>query len=258
MNRHSGMRNPAPAITATSSNGSPATMTDPEIEVEHSARAASTGRGAKRWATSRRLPPFYAAAVAGVIFIVTGFVVGAQHDRILVAIGRSWVVSDMPRPADAIVLLGGGLDVRAAAAAALFKDGFSARILVSDADGASNRKALITRGVPAAAVDIFGQAPSNTYEEADALLHWVKTAGARRIIIPTELFPSRRVQWTFDHQLGPVGVVTIVVAYPPDDYTIKTWWRTRSGITGFAQEVLKYAYYRVRYGAAQFIAAMLG
>jgi uncharacterized SAM-binding protein YcdF (DUF218 family) len=256
--RHPGILDSAPAITATSSHDDAATMTKPEIESGHSVGPrASAFRWSRRGAIQGRLLPFYAAAFAGAFLIVVGIIVGARYDRILGEIGQSWVVSDTPRHADAIILLGGGLDVRAAAAATLFRDGFSAQILVSDADGASNRKDLIGRGVPAAAIAIFGKAPANTYAEADAVREWARTTALRRIIVPTELFPSRRVQWTFDHQLRPLGVSTIVIAYAPDNYTLKTWWRTRSGIMEFAQEVAKYAYYRVRYGGIQFIAAVL-
>ena len=51
---------------------------------------------------------------------------------LLEAAAKAWVVHDVIQPADAIVVLGGGLETRPFAAAALYKNGFTPKILVSD------------------------------------------------------------------------------------------------------------------------------
>src|ERR1700730_10101616 len=97
-----------------------------------------------------------------------------------------WVVSDELDRADAIVVLGGGLDVRPAAAADLYKRGVSDQILVANAYGRYanlNREELLKHGVPAAAITEFDYRLSSTYGEARAILEWAKTSDAKNLII---------------------------------------------------------------------------
>jgi uncharacterized SAM-binding protein YcdF (DUF218 family) len=170
------------------------------------------------------------------------------------------VVSDPLDPADAIVVLGGGLVLRPSAAADLFKRGFARQILVSNVamseaerldllprHGDLNREVLLKMGVPPEAIGMFGHGGRNTYEEASALLEWANATGARRVIIPTEIFSTRRVRWVFHRKLGSIGTLVSVQALPPVEYSVDDWWRHEQGLIGFQNEVLKYIYYRVKY-----------
>src|SRR5262249_44352937 len=119
-----------------------------------------------------------------------------------------WIVSDQPATADAVAILGGGLEHRPFAAAEYYKQGLVEKVLVSNIGSSraerlgvlqshveANRKVLLTLGVPETAIEVFGSGLSNTYEEALALRDWAARAGARSIIVPTEIFPARRVRW---------------------------------------------------------------
>ena len=66
---------------------------------------------------------------------------------------------------------------------------------------------LGTLGVPEDAMVEFGDGVSSTYEEARALVDWVRSSGARSLIIPTDIFTSRRTRWIFRGQLAPMGCV---------------------------------------------------
>jgi uncharacterized SAM-binding protein YcdF (DUF218 family) len=158
------------------------------------------------------------------------------------------------------VVLGGSIDVRPFAAAALYKRGFAIKILVANVQmGRAERLGLVTShtqlnrdvllklGVPEAAVDTFGENVSSTHEEAQALREWALASQAKRVIVPTELFAARRTRWIFDRELGPIGVDVIVHAFRPADYTLANWWRHRYGLIDFNNEVLKYLYYRAQY-----------
>jgi uncharacterized SAM-binding protein YcdF (DUF218 family) len=175
---------------------------------------------------------------------------------ILHGVGHRWAVSDPLRHADAAVVLGGGFEMRPAAAAQLYKDGAVAQILVSTAGGDHpgiadpgniDRQALIKLGVPASAIVEFGDHPANTYEEARALVEWAEQNRVRRIIVPTEIFPSRRVRWILRHELGKVGVDARVETLVPEFYNFDDWWERKSGLSDFESELIKYLYYRVRY-----------
>lgn len=62
-------------------------------------------------------------------------------------------------------------------------------------DDEHDQKLVLSLNVPSQAVVMFGSGLRNTYEESCGLAAWVKGSGAHRLIIPTELFPSRRVRW---------------------------------------------------------------
>jgi uncharacterized SAM-binding protein YcdF (DUF218 family) len=109
------------------------------------------------------------------------------------------------------------------------------------------RQILSKLGVPQQAIVEFGNGSSNTYEEARAVLDWARVSGARSLIIPTDIFTSRRIRWIFQRQLAPVGVRVMVQSVEPPEYTIDDWWRHESGIIEFQNEVIKYLYYRLKY-----------
>ncbi len=197
--------------------------------------------------------------VLGIVALAIG-IAGLEHEQLLRRIGGLWVVSDKLSHADAIVVLGGNIDVRPFAAADLYKHDFASTILVSNAQMGKaerlglipsstelNRSVLLNLGVPATALVTFGENLSSTQMEAQGVREWALVSQAKRIIIPTELFSARRTRWIFNRELGPIGVDVIVLALPSSDYTLSDWWRHRDGLIDLNNEVLKYLYYRVRF-----------
>lgn len=171
-----------------------------------------------------------------------------------------WIVSDAVAPADAIAVLGGGLDVRPFAAAKYYHQRLAGRVLVASVrPGAAesigvvaphaelNRQVLLRLGVPADAVESFGSGLANTREEALALRAWAERARVRSLIVPTEVFSSRRVRWMLQHAFSGSGISVRVTAHDAPEYTRDDWWRHDLGLIAFQNEVLKYAYYRFKY-----------
>jgi uncharacterized SAM-binding protein YcdF (DUF218 family) len=101
--------------------------------------------------------------------------------------------------------------------------------------------------VPDSAIVIFGNEVSSTYEEALALREWVKQAGAKKIIIVSDPFHTRRVRWLFRKELATTGAKILTGVAAPLKYTVSNWWQTEQGLIEFQSELIKYAYYRVRY-----------
>lgn len=172
---------------------------------------------------------------------------------LLGSLAKSWVVSDRFERADAIVVLGGGLDIRPAAAAELFKRGVSPSIAVGVSrfdhgqHAAQNRSVLEKSGVSPTAIINFSFYPHNTYGEAEGVLKWAKSSGAKIIVIPIEAFPTRRVRWIFNRKLAPMGIRVVVQAVRPLSYNLNDWWRYKAGWRHFGSEVIKFAFYRIRY-----------
>lgn len=179
---------------------------------------------------------------------------------ILRGAARAYVVDDDPTKADAIVVLGGGANTRPFAAAKLFHEGYARRVLIlnterepADELGASpsdldlNRRVLRALKVPDSAVTPVGQNVSSTYDEALAVREWAQRNGAKRILVPTDAFHTRRVKWLFGRMLRPLGADVSVRAIPPRKYSTANWWQHEEGLIGFQNEVIKFTFYHWKY-----------
>jgi uncharacterized SAM-binding protein YcdF (DUF218 family) len=194
-----------------------------------------------------------------ILLLAFGAAVWFGCDTVLRAAADLWIVSDQPAPADAVAVFGGGLEIRPFAAAAYYREGLVKKVVLSNvrpspaellgvlqSHADANRKVLIKLGVPDSAIESFGADVSNTYEEAQALRAWAARSGARRIIVPTEIFSARRTRWMLRRVFA--GEATILVpALVPLEYRSDNWWKSEGGLIGFENEVLKYLYYRIKY-----------
>jgi uncharacterized SAM-binding protein YcdF (DUF218 family) len=193
--------------------------------------------------------------------VVTAFATGAWagRDWLLRSAADLWIVSDPIGPADAVAVFGGGIEDRPFAAAQYYRQGLVTKILVSNdrqrpakqlgvvmSDVAASKAVLIRLGTPASAIETFGSALENTCKEAFALRDWAKTHKLRSIIVPTEIFSTRRVRWMLHRALGSEFVVRVVALDSPE-YRRDNWWHDTEGIIAFNNELIKYIYYRFKY-----------
>jgi uncharacterized SAM-binding protein YcdF (DUF218 family) len=195
--------------------------------------------------------------VAGCALLLVCYVFRAP---LLTGLAEAWVVNDPVTKADAIIILGGGLQTRPSAAAKLFHDGVAPRVLYTDvrlgpaeetgmilAEREQTHRILLSNGVPEMALAMIGKSVDSTYDEAKAVQAWVETSGAKSIIIPTDLFHTRRVRWVFRKELRDTKVEIHVVAVDPPRYKINDWWQHKEGLIAFQSEIIKSIYYRCKY-----------
>jgi uncharacterized SAM-binding protein YcdF (DUF218 family) len=171
-----------------------------------------------------------------------------------------WIVNDPLTRADAIVVLGGGMETRPFEAARLYQLGLAPKILLtttkpepSEQLGANlpeteiARRILTKKGVPDAAIVVAPGFVNSTYDESIVVRDWARTNSIRRLIIATDVFHTRRARWLFRKELGPAGIQVEVDAVPVREYTLAGWWTNDLGVVSFQNEILKSAYYRVKY-----------
>ena len=198
-----------------------------------------------------------ALLVVGVLLVAAWF----GRAPLLRSAAHWWIVPSAPLvPADAVVVLGGGIEVRPFAAAEYYRKGLTRKVLISDVRQSRsererifpsqldrNRTVLMKMGVPEDAIEAFGNANRNTYDEATALRQWADKTRARNFIVPTEIFSSPRVKWMMETALDGTGARLQVPAFDTEDYSRDDWWQRDLGLIAFQNEVLKYAYYRLKY-----------
>ena len=179
---------------------------------------------------------------------------------LLTRLAEAWVVNEPVAKADAIVVLGGGVENRPFAAARLFHDGVAPKILYMDVQLGSaeelgvtlsekelTRRIMLSNNVPESALLAIGTNVASTYDESQAVRAWVKQTGATSIIITTELFHTRRALWIFHRELEDVPVKIYISAVDPVRYKIKNWWQNEEGLIQFQNEVIKSVYYWFKY-----------
>jgi uncharacterized SAM-binding protein YcdF (DUF218 family) len=189
--------------------------------------------------------------------LIAGYVFRAP---LLRGAASAWIVSDPLTKADVIVVLGGGPSTRPFEAARLFHQGLAPKILLTNpqpapaiqlgltpANADLERSILLSENVPASCIFIAPEPVDSTYLEALAVRDWARTNAVKRIIIPTDIFQTRRARWVFRKQFAPLGVRVEVEAVPVREYAATNWWQHDDGVVAFQNELLKYAYYRVKY-----------
>jgi uncharacterized SAM-binding protein YcdF (DUF218 family) len=202
----------------------------------------------------RSLPALALAAAlvfAGLWFAREPLLRGAAH---------LWIVSDPISDADAVAVLGGGLEVRPFAAAELYKRGLVKKVLLSRVPEARstriggipghselNRMLLLNLGVPETSIEMFGHENRSTWDEAAALREWADQHRALRIVAPTDIFSARRVRWIFDRKFAGSSVRVEIPSFEAPGYTRAAWWQTEAGMIAFQNEIMKYLYYRLKY-----------
>jgi uncharacterized SAM-binding protein YcdF (DUF218 family) len=179
---------------------------------------------------------------------------------VLTAIAKLWIVDDPLDTSDAIVVLAGGVQYRAFAAAQLYHAGLADRLLVAKGIVAPTDqlgltiseteltvKVLLSQGVPNDRVVLVGNGVTSTYGDAVAVREWARDRAAKRVIVPTDIFHTRRVRWIFRKVLREAGTAVLIKAIDPPGYTASDWWRHEGGLITFQNEVIKSLYYALRH-----------
>lgn len=205
----------------------------------------------------RRLRQIACVLICGCALLLVGYLF---RTPLLTGLADAWVVNELATKADAIVILGGGLENRPFAAAKLFHAGVAPRVLYMDVklspaeelgvalpEREQTRRILASNSVPEAALTMIGQAVSSTFDESRAVRDWVEKSGAKTIVIPTDIFHTRRVRWLFQKQFRGSTTEIHVQAVDPLRYRATDWWQHEEGLIAFQNEWIKLPYYWLKY-----------
>lgn len=196
----------------------------------------------------------------GAAFLLLALAVFLARGPILRNLTYSWIIDEPVSPADAIVVLGGGVNTRTFAAAEYYQRKLSARILIPrvkpspvEALGLIKshtelcREVVVAKNVPNTAIHLIGTDVSSTWEEATALRKWALDENASHLIIPTEFPYTRRLRWIMDQTFEGTKTKVTITAIEPLEYNRSNWWTTEEGLINVQNELLKYLLYRMKY-----------
>ena len=166
----------------------------------------------------------------------------------LVLAGRLLWVESTNQTADAIVLLGGDRLYRPSRAAELYLRGAAPHIIVTgNGDCGELKQAMCLQGVPSEAVETECAART-TSENARFTIPMLRARGAKRIILVTSWFHSRRALACFRHYAPDLEFISLPTRQdlPKNDWPVT---RERSWVL---LEYPKFIWYWARYGVAPF------
>jgi len=179
---------------------------------------------------------------------------------LLVGMARAWMVNEPVPHADAIVVLGGGLEDRPFVAAQFYHEGRARRILLAQPQLSPTAEMGLTqpeadvawqvlrrKGVPDEAVQMIGSNVTSTLDEARAIKVWAQQNKPGTLLVPTDVFHTRRARWILQRTLKGTGVDVRVTAIEPRRYQSTNWWQHEDGLIAFQNEVVKFGYYLLKY-----------
>lgn len=195
-------------------------------------------------------------ALAG-LFLMT--IAWQTRERWLSALVYAWVVNEPIENADAFMVLGGGAQYRAFAAARYYADKRTPKVLFPDialspeetGRTISHETELIGRvldheGVPKSAQEIIGKGVTSTRDEILAVREWAKRNGAHTIVVPTDPYHTRRLSRLGQKLFAGSDTRLVVVAVDPPGYRWQEWWRHDRGVLAFQNELIKSVLYAFR------------
>jgi uncharacterized SAM-binding protein YcdF (DUF218 family) len=171
----------------------------------------------------------------------------------LLGVGRWLVVEDPLEKAQAIVVLSGGMPLRALEAARLYREGYAPKIWLthSTEPGATleamqipyvgedsyDLRVLMHQGVPGDAIRKLEPPILNTADELAAVSAALEQENGRTVIIVTTKVHTRRVRILW-HRLAAYRGKAIVRAASDDPFEAKRWWRSSRDALAVVRELL--------------------
>jgi uncharacterized SAM-binding protein YcdF (DUF218 family) len=201
--------------------------------------------------TSRRSRHRFArgwTALAAVALAVLGFFVFA-----FLNVGRWLVREDPPEKAQAIVVLSGGMPIRALEAARLYHEGYAPTIWLTqpaepremmrslgvpyEGEDDVNARVLVHEGVPESAIRVLQPPILNTADEMRTIAEVVAAGGKQPVIVVTSKAHTRRVRALWRSLERGKGRI-VVRAAVDDPFDPEHWWRTTGDALDVVREVL--------------------
>jgi uncharacterized SAM-binding protein YcdF (DUF218 family) len=168
-------------------------------------------------------------------------------------LGRWLVRQDPLQKAQAIVVLSGGLPVRALEAAKIYGQGYAREIWLTrpaeprasmealgipfTGEDDDNKLVLLHEDVPPDAIRVLNPPIYNTADEIRVIAASMNASGARVVIVVTTKAHTRRVRALWNLLAKGRGKITVRAA-SGDSFDPAHWWRTSGGALDVVREIL--------------------
>ena len=185
------------------------------------------------------------------------FLLFALRIEILKAMGSFLIYeTDLPKSADAIVILSGSPFDRANKAVLLDKLTSSPIFICTGKNQSGDLKVfkdsvyecellkmqLMKRGIDENRIQLLIEGTS-TAEEAISVLSYAKNNKLDTIIIVSSKFHTRRIHQVFCKKFKKEGIYVAIQGAPSTAYIENLWWKSENGLIALNNEYIKLVYY---------------
>jgi len=193
----------------------------------------------------RLIHPAGGWALARLLTVLVFLLLAVFHEALLRWAGERLVLSEAPRPADAIVVLAGDFfGQRLLKGCELVRQGYASQVLVSGPKvfygHHENELAIpwaVRHGCPAAALVGVPHLATSTRTEAEYFRDYLAQRGIRSYLLVTSDFHTRRAARVFRQVIPAIPVTVIAAPFP--EYQAERWWRDRQSAKTFFFEWVK-------------------
>ncbi len=214
----------------------------------------------------RRLRPWLVglAALFGVLLVCVSVAYLARA-RVLTWVGSQLVHADPLEPADALVVLGGGVSDRVIEAADLYLADYAPLVVLTRSPEPSGLNVLKRRGVnvestieqqlryfrelgvPESGVTVLSETVVSTDQEASLVARWAQKRDLQSLIIVTSRFHTGRSHFIFDRKFRDTGITIRIHPSRFKRFDPESWWQSRQRLREGLFEFQKLIFYRLRY-----------
>jgi uncharacterized SAM-binding protein YcdF (DUF218 family) len=198
--------------------------------------------------------------IAVMIFLALGIVLFVLKNNILRGFGKYLICEDPLEKVTYTFVLSGGPWDRGNEAVKIFKDGYTDTLVCTGENIPHDFKALglemfeseiteknmLNHGVPKGNIILIKKGTS-TQEESEIVLDFCKSRNAKKVIVISTDFHTRRVTQVFKKKFAETGIVVIVHAAPSSNYDAQNWWTDENGLIALNNEYIKQMYYLLKY-----------
>lgn len=195
----------------------------------------------------------WALGVGCALLVTAALVAITWREPLLAAAGRWMNVGErLDHSVDYTFVLGGSPKTRAVMAAALYREGFTRRILLPEvevppeaAEGLAlperevARRILLASAVPPEAiVEVDGEVTS-TQDEARTLARFLDQHPEAEVAVVTNDYHTRRARMLFERQVPGHSRRLHFVAAPTRGFGPDNWWKLNNGVATYVTEFAK-------------------
>lgn len=195
--------------------------------------------------------PFASCAVGCVGFVFLALLGGTLAYELraqwLPSFGYALDVPANLRPADVIVVLGGGNGDREDYGSTLYHQGLAKHIIQTGAPVGTRAEAtaLARHGIPRQAI-VMANGTQNTHEDALLSRQLMEENGWHTALLVTDRYHIRRSLWTFQTAFAGEGLQVWPAPVVGGWFDADHWWRNEQGFVSVNDEYLKLIYYLAR------------
>lgn len=148
------------------------------------------------------------------------------------------------RPADVIIVLGGGDGDREDYGSKLFRQGLATHVIATGAPVGTDVQSLdlVQKGVPRQAV-VLANGTQNTHEDALRSRQLMQDHGWHTALLVTDRYHIRRSLWTFRTAFAGESLQVWPAPVLGGWFDANRWWQTEQSFVTVNDEYLKLIYY---------------